>query len=235
MNKEITKESLKALYEEKKAYGVPLFSILVAFFLVIFFILPQVLSLPGKLSERTAEMEKLTNLNDKEKVLTSTNEQTLDANLRLATKALPGEKDFESIISALSLAASNSNVVLSDYAFQSVEAVDDEERFPTLSFEVSVIGEARSIISFTNELYNISPIAEVDAITIGEASSKVLVNFYYKPFPQLTNEDILNISELSERERETLSTISNWAQSESSLELVAPPSTESGERSSPFD
>jgi hypothetical protein len=213
MTVQLSKESLSEIYYEHKEYAMPIASILVALFLFLTFLLPQILSFPAKKTEIDIENQKLDAIKEAEAVITSTNKSTLDSQLQIASKTLPPSKLFDEVLRSISSAAALSGTQLESYEYQdSGGELPEGAQFPSMSFEVSLIGDVNQAIRFIEEIYKSYPISDVKKITYSGGTANLSINFYYKAFPTADIVETTEIKNTSEKGRQALAEISRWTE-----------------------
>ncbi len=237
INTQLNKEAIANLYFENKEYSLPLFAIVISVLLFFVFIVPQATSFPSRKNEIDIETAKLNKIKESEKVLSAINEDLIDSQLKISSKALPPNKAFEEVLNSISTAATLSNTQIENYQFQEDEDVlADADKFPLLTFEVDVIGGVGQAIEFINQLHKTYPISEVTNIISTGGVSTITVLFYYKPFPSISSEDRGQIRNMSAKEKSTIDEISKWndVSIQTTGEPVIDASVSAEVRSSPF-
>ena len=237
INTQLNKEAIANLYFENKEYALPLFAIIVSVLLFFVFIVPQAISFPSRKNEIDIETAKLNKIKESEKVLSTIDEDLIDSQLKIASKALPSNKAFEEVLNSISTVVMLSNTQIKSYQFQEDENVlADANKFPSLTFEVDIIGGVGQAIEFINQLYKTHPISEVTSIISTGNVSTITILFYYKQFPSIIFEDIAQIRNMSAKEKSTIDEISKWddVSIETTTESVIDASASGEVRSSPF-
>lgn len=226
-------ELFKLLYEKYKEYILPIAIIFASILLIVNVTIPQINELFGLAQQRKAENEKLSTLNNNLKIFTELNDGILDSQLTIATDALPANKDFASILNAVSISADKAGVFLGDYEFEVGDLSSGlaTANFPSLELTLIVSGESRSILRFVDELYRSNPVSEVINLEMNNNRATVTTIFYYKPFSEKTLNYNLPIQSISQKNLETIDTISSWNNPKNLIEL---PENASPSASSPF-
>lgn len=235
-NKEVDKELIINLYYENKELVLPIFSIVVSFFLFAIFIAPQVLSFPARRTEIAAETLKLNKIKDSEKILSTANVDLINSQVQIVENTFPDKKEFENVLNAISAAANLSNTQIDSYQFQGSKDVKTTSgSFPSLSFQVNILGDLDQTISFVDQLYKTFPISDVTSIANADNLSTISINFFYSPFSTMEINDRTQIRSMSANEKSTMDKITKWNDSFSGeLFNALPPSTASAETNSPF-
>lgn len=237
INTQLNKEAIANLYFENKEYALPLFAIIVSVLLFFVFIVPQATSFPSRKNEIDIETAKLNKIKESEKVLSSIDENLIDSQLKIVSKALPSNKAFQEVLNSISTAATLSNTQIENYQFQEDEnALVDANKFPSLTFEVDVTGDVRQAIELINQLHKTYPISEVTNIINSGGVSTITILFYYKPFPSISFEDRGQIRNMSAKEKSTIDEISKWndVDIQTTSEFIIDASASAELRSSPF-
>ncbi len=236
LTNKLTKELLLGVYYENREYLLPFFAIFVSLLLFFVFMVPQLLSFPGRKSEVDVENNKLNRIKEAEKILSSADKDLIDSQLKTASSALPPDKAFDEILSGISQAASLSQSQVESYQFENRPILqNDLEKFSSLHFDISIIGDIGQAIEFVNQIYKIYPVSDVKEITSSSGLSTVSIQFYYKAFPSIGSEDRSEVKSMSAKEKAALEEISTW--NNTGLETFEPfveasPSAEND--SSPF-
>lgn len=226
-------QTFQELYKRYKNYLIPILILIVSFILLIQITIPQISDLSQKQQEQAAERAKFDTLSKNYNILSSLADSSLNSNLQSATDALPSEKNFASIVNALSLAANKSGIFLGDYEL----AVGDLSKVPPgsnaskLELVLSVNGGAVPTANFINELYKSLPISEVTSIVVGGNHSTVSVGFYYKPFSNISDPSI-PLTELSKEQIDLIRELRGFNDARNLEQIQI--STSSATSSSPF-
>ena len=110
--------SLRIIYYKYKAFIMPLIVITVSIILVGLIIIPQVQNLFTLKDEEAMHKEKLAILQKNIAILSQVSDETLDKDLQVVSAALPPEKDFFGVLTALSESADGAGVTLQDFSLQ---------------------------------------------------------------------------------------------------------------------
>lgn len=208
---QFNKQELNNIYFEHREYLLPVFAIVVSFFLFFVFIVPQILSFPQRKSEIDVESTKLNKIKETEKILSSANKDLVDSQFKIVSKTLPPSKPFEEVLSNITTAATLSNSQIESYQFEEQQILQTESgKFSSLNFQVIIIGGIEQAIGFVNQIYKTYPIAEVNKITSNSGASTISTLFYYKAFPSIGSEDRTQIRNVSAKEKAALNEISEW-------------------------
>lgn len=231
----LDKLTLQEFYNKNKDYLIPIVTIIVCFFLLVLVTIPQIGFLSGRQREISLEKIKLATLNNNLNILSNLDDSTLNSQFELAVSALPIEKDFESVLNAINLAASKTGIFLGDFEFQvgDLSKISPGKIAPSLQLTLLINGGVSGAVSFVNELYRSLPLSEVSNIQVSNKNSTVLINFYYKPFAGVSD-NTLPLSKISKPQSDTLKEISSWNNSQPLQQIVPSVASKSATPSSPF-
>lgn len=213
------------IYARYRQHILFIITILVCIFLFSIVIIPRVRELSILSKNAKNEANKLIILNNNLNLLSSMDDATLDSQLKLVSSALPIGKDFEGILTAVSQAAINSGVSLSDYDFQVGDLSETPTRvsgFPYLEMSLSVKSSSQETVKFINELYRSFPISEVVSVNQESNSATVKILFYYKPLPQIRFNDSEPIQTVSQKGTELIDKLALWNYSPLPNSLTSP-------------
>lgn len=204
---------LKTLYYRYSEYATPLLVILVCLVLFAVLIVPQMRELLTLKNEDANFRKKVTVLRSNLDFLSSLNEQTLDSDFAVVSQALPTEKDFGGVLTAISSAAGKSGVALGDFAFQvgelSTKSAQLSKR-PSLAITLSVNADVVGVKRFLSKLSETLPLSEVLLLETAGRSSTLTTLFYYKPFVQQQFDSATALSPLGKEQQELLEKLVLW-------------------------
>lgn len=193
--------TIKLLYNKYKEVAIPVFVIIVCLLLFMKFIIPQFKVLFALGREAKSASSTLSVLKNNLNLLSGLSDSTLDSQLDIANKALPINKDFIGIINAISYASSIAGVGVGDFQLEIgdlSQAPTDTAKLSSISLNLSINGSIDNINKFITALSETLPLSEVTSINIGDASSNVGINFYYKPLPPVKYNDSTPINPIPE-------------------------------------
>lgn len=213
LSKGIDQGTARILYYRYKGYLISAAIIFICLLLFLFLIIPQIQTVLSLRSQEEQYRQKITILKENIAFLNRLDDASLNSQTQLVSIALPPEKDFVSILYALSTAAENASVSLSDFAFaigeMSSSAIPAGTR-PSIEIEVGIRGDTAGIKRFLSTLSSLIPVSEVERIEGSANSSTIGINFYYRPLPPITFKDDARISAQSAKEQELLKTLATW-------------------------
>lgn len=209
--KNFDKEELNNLLEDNKDLLIPIIVLAVAVILFLVFILPNIFSVFNKKSERDVEVSKLNELKAAKNILTDVDKEDLEAQVEKVTNALPTDKNFELILGAISLAAQNSGVQISSYAFgDSGGGAASEATTPQLMFNIGIDGGITDVANFISEIYSVYPVSSVKSVSYSGNQAIINIGFYYQPFTSVQAENAAIPRNKTPEEISTLEAISTW-------------------------
>jgi len=214
--KSFEKENLTNRIDDNKDYLLPIVVLGTGIFLVIFFILPQLLSFPAKLSQRNEEVARLKEIKVAKEILSRVNEDELNSQVESVSNALPTERNFEGVFNAIATAANASNTQISGYIFNEANQIGTEEAQSqvsrNLTFTITINGTPDQAALFLEELYKTGPIAGVKKIDYSDGETKMEIDFFYKPFTSLDQNSYLP-KELTLEQQKILDEINSFTES----------------------
>ena len=225
---------LKVLVHYKK-FCVSLGIIVICLTLFIFIIFPQFQQY-GQQTEETKEVQARVNiLTNNLSFLSRLNQQDQIARLSTVLAALPDDKDYAGILFAVKNASAKAGVGLGDFTFQVGELSQKSvitKNLPTLQLTLHVLGSPKAVGDFLQELSQTVPLSNVTEIKMGASTAEVIVEFYYKPIPQLKVNYASPLLDISVQKKKSLDDINAWHVNEPNFDIVAP--FEGSSSASPF-
>lgn len=230
----IDRIAIEQLYKKNKDYILPIFIIMICFFLLVEITIPQIGILSVRQQDVAAEKAKLEILNNNLNILSSLNDNILDFQLGMASSAFPPDKNFTGILDAVNIAANKAGIILGDYDFQvgDLSKVTQGRSFPSLDLSLSIVGGSAEAARFVSELYKSFPISEISDIEVSKNSSKVTVSFYYKPFVKVAD-NYLPIHALPKNYSDTLKDLTTWNNPTEAVNII-PSGSRSATITAPF-
>lgn len=217
--------TIKIIYARYKQHILFIVTILVCLVLFSIIIIPRIRELSILSKNAKNEADKLLILKNNLSLLSSMDDAILDSQLKLVSSALPIDKDFEGILTAVSQAAIRSGVSLSDYEFKVGDLSETSIKtsgFPYLEMSLSVKSTSQQTVKFISELYKSFPISEVVSVSQENDSATVKILFYYKPLPQVLFNDGEPIQTVSQKGMELIDRLSLWNYSALPNDLTSP-------------
>ncbi|MBI4078682.1 MAG: hypothetical protein HY429_00050 [Candidatus Levybacteria bacterium] len=204
-------KQLRKIYAKYKEYIVPAFVLVACLLLVIFVIIPQTRNLIETKEKEEETKARIRRLKENINFISSIDEKIQDKEFQLLLRALPIEKDYVGIITAIVSASQQTGVGIGDFSFQIGSLSSDTiQEATTISFTVTLHGGIDEAKRFLRELENTLPISDSETIKFESLSTSVAVSFHYKPFiPQIIDYRT-KLEPFSKQDRELISTISAW-------------------------
>ncbi len=219
-------------YKDSKYYSLSILlaTIIVCIILVFQVILPQIESYFSVRREVVTLRAKISTINQNINFVNNLDKSLLDSQLKVATEALPSDKDFEGIISAISAAAVRSGVSVSDFRFRLDDTpVSTDKKNPNSLSPVGIVLDVRGSSDggkkFLSEIYEKIPIVEVTDIKGGSSSLIVGVRFFYKPLPKISFSEEEPITEVSESKQELIRKLNSWHSASFNHDVAVPSSS----------
>ena len=235
LNSELSRTSLEEAYSQYKIFLAPAVAILASILLFVVFLLPQFFSFSQKKTVVDAENQKLTQLENLQKLASSTDLTELSSNFSLSSLVLPPTKDFQGILNTLSTVANDTNVTIQGYQLVQSETVGSLASFPSLEFQVTLFATPKQTMQFVDELSKKAPVSEVRIISGSDVSSSLTIDFFYKPLSPISEGSVSNARKMNSTESDAENTISNWNLTSTEIINTEPSSSQSAqENGSPF-
>lgn len=228
---------LTTVYRHYKENILPIGIILVCIGIIFFVIVPEFNNYLKSKEELKIETQKLDVLKNNYNFLLSLDDSKADNDFKKLSLALPPNKDFVGIMSAITLSASKTGVSVEDFNFSLGDldkVTQDSSQFPSIKIEINLGGNAQAITKFITQLYKTAPTAEVSIIKTTGNSSTLTIIFFYKPFPPQNVSDENPVVPISESQKLLIEEVSSW--NSSNLDVFLPDVTASsgGTNPSPF-
>lgn len=202
----INQTTFRILYLRYKSYTVPVVVIFICIIIFVGFVLPQIQSWFSLQSDIITEQNTLTTLNQNLTFASKLDQATLKKNLILAASAVPQEKDFESVLNAVSDAAVLSNVSLGDYSFV-VGDLNTSIVQSNLQIIITINGGISDVERYLAHLKNEFPLSEVTDVRVSPTSSTLTAIFYYKTIGKIAFNDTQQLAPLTKKENDLLSSL----------------------------
>lgn len=187
---------------------------LVSFAVLGKFVLPQLENWATLQAQVKTARDDIKTLQSNQLIVDSISQQSLTEQFDVVTKALPYEKDYSGIISAIDLATLESEVVRDDYSFsvgnlstQSAKLSNSQ----SISFQLSLQGELAQIKSFLTIIKEKLPLSEIVSFSYQSGNADLSILFFYRSLPKDLKIVYLSpISTLSDQKTSLLRTLTLW-------------------------
>ncbi|HVA96282.1 MAG TPA: hypothetical protein VND99_01385 [Candidatus Acidoferrales bacterium] len=186
------------LYRDSKYYSYSLIGItfIVSFVLIFYVIIPELTNWFSIRDEIAATQQRISVLQQNISFINNLDKAVLNSQLQTATDALPSDKNFGSMLQALSKASADSGVSLNDFSFQvgnlssstnhTHVIVPQNNGLSNILITVVANGNINSIKNFIKDLGNNLPLSEVTNIDGNGGNVSVSIQFFEKPFPNIS-------------------------------------------------
>ncbi len=187
---------------------------LISFAMVGRFVLPQLESWITLQTQVKSAQKDLSVLQANQRVVGGIDQIALNKQFDISTRALPYEKDYSGIISAIDLATLESSVVRDDYSFsvgnlstQSAKLADNE----SISFQLSISGELSDIKNFLAIIKQKLPLSEIVSFSYQGTVAELSIIFFYRSIPNdLKISYLAPMTSITPDNESLLRTLSTW-------------------------
>lgn len=205
---------------------LPSVIIIICVGIVLLFFVPQVNSWFSIQDEIQQTQERISKAKNNLELLQSSNTQNVDADFYAATAALPPQKDFAVILTALTNAASVAQITMDDFSFaigevsqdseasvsagqqRSVPVVANENGMFPVRVSITAGGTLTGVNAFVREIEEKLPLTQVESVDFTEGKAQVSLTFFTRPFPEIIFNETEPISVLSPQDRLLLQKLS---------------------------
>lgn len=215
-------KALKEIYKKRKKQLLPVILFLAAVVIFLRIILPQLSDIGEARSEIGKKEATVTAKEKNLQFLSTIPDEIIENDFRIATIAVPTQKDIILIYTELIDASLRAGVTLGGFSVQlgGVYTKDEGEAaaeqrsqigVPFVNILVNVAGPSLSVKNFADELYKSIPLVEIVKVNLLDNEAKYDVNFYYKPIslrPQGGSTEIL--VPLTKEEDDLLKELETW-------------------------
>ena len=187
---------------------------LISFAILGKFVLPQLENWAALQSQVKTAQADLNVLQANQRVVSAVDQSGLTKNFEIASKALPYEKDYSGIISAIDLATLESEVTRDDYSFsvgnlstQSAKLSNNQ----SISLQISLEGDLSQIKNFLNIIKEKLPLSEIVLFNYQSGKVDLSLLFFYRSLPKdLKIVYLTPMQSLSTGNQSLLKTLSVW-------------------------
>lgn len=205
--------TLRLLYGHYKSFVVPFLVIVLVIGVFIKVNVPAIYDLlkgyEDQKSARIALEDMRSNLN----LLKRIDGSNLDSQFKIASKALPVNKDFDGVLNAISDASNTSRVALGGFKFMVGSLSKDEggKELPTLNLSVNLVGNVEDVDKFMDRLGKTLPLSEIVKISAKKDASILTIDFYYKPLKPSKPGESLHIGQISNKGLSLIGELSSFS------------------------
>lgn len=225
------------LYYRYKQYIVPLVTIFGCLLLFFVVIIPQIQVLFDMRDQENAYREKIKAMQQNVNFISNLDDTTLDTQFTAVASALPVEKDYAGVITAISRAAGSSGVAVGDFSFSvgdlSTPSAKTSQQ-PSIQIKLTVSGDTNKIRTFITTLSQRLPLSEEVSVKINGTTADIATSFYYKPPLSIPQDPSTVMQPLTKDKSDLLNTLVSWQSSQPPVfsTASAQPSTQSGQSAS---
>ena len=203
---------LRSIYYRYQSFVVPGVVIAVCVLLFWFVVMPQIQSWFAMKDALAQDTQSVGVMQQNLTLMTKLDSATLNQTLTTATIALPTDKDFSDIITALQNAAAVAGTSLGDYAFQlgDLSGLDQNGKATQLPLQLNVTikGNITDAQRFVSQLARELPLSDTIAIALGDNGSiTATVDFYYASLPKIVFQDDAPLPSISSADQKLLQTL----------------------------
>ncbi len=235
MNEDISlgQNNLRLLYyryKDSSYYVLITFVVIIISSIFIFYqvVLPQLQNWFSISDEVVATRGRIEVINKNISFMNNLDKAALNDQANTATTALPLEKNFGTIVGALSDAAIQSGVSLDDYSFQvgniasvSGQQVSIEKDLSLVRLIVSVRGSTDSVEVFIKNAGEKLPLSEITDVDGDSSATTVTFQFYQKQFPHITFQDYHPLVPIPDKYTALIHKLSDWQPHEDQVDTTA--------------
>ncbi|OGH19906.1 MAG: hypothetical protein A3D74_04895 [Candidatus Levybacteria bacterium RIFCSPHIGHO2_02_FULL_37_13] len=202
--------TIKFLYRRYKSFVIPFLVIIVVILLFVRLTVPAIQDLFEGYEKQKESRLVIDNIRQNLNFIKTIDDSSLESQFKVVTKALPPEKDFDSVLNAISDSSNKSGVVLSGFKFTvgNLSKEEIESEYPSLNLELTLDGDAETANIFIGSLAKTLPLSEIAKVSAQKDSSIVTIEFFYKPVKASINNDSLPIIPISNKGLELIDNMS---------------------------
>jgi Tfp pilus assembly protein PilO len=221
-------KGLKLLYyrhKDSKMYGALVLAVilLIGFLLVWMIVMPQIQKYISIQDEINTLSKKVALLHSNLDLVKNTNPQEVDNDLQTALSALPSDKDFEGMLTAISNSALRSGIALDDFKLSIGKlATESGSETKGIPIKLGMKSNMESAVKFIGELNQKVPVSDLAMVQVsndeGAKGNIIDVTFYYKPLANVIFRDDAPIPHLTNDEKELLRQVKTWKDQTTSVD-----------------
>lgn len=207
-------------YKDSLYYQLLIIISVVVICIILFFriVFPQIEQWFSIRNEIIAARERITTINNNVVFIQNLNRDQVQNQFDVATSAVPFEKDFGSIVDALTDTSLNTGVALDDYTFQVGDIASSSGKketankngLSTVAVTVTVSGGFEGLTFFLEEISKKLPLSDVIDINGDENATVIRLQFYQKDFPNIVFKDDVALVALPEKDESLLNEFDTW-------------------------
>lgn len=213
--------------------AVPSAIIFICLLAVWIFLVPQIQSWFSLRGEIDATQQRIRTIKNNINFMQLLNGEAVDSDYQIATNALPAEKDFTGILTAISNAAASSGLQLQDYSFSLGTVSRKEDTVPApnidpaappvpnipveemnsltpINLGITVEGTMANITAFTQALEKKIPLSQVRGVQFSDERAQIDIAFYTKRLPDFQMDTSSPVNVLTEEDKQLLQELRSW-------------------------
>lgn len=189
------------------------------------FVIPQLQNWFVIRDETIATRERIATINNNISLLESLNQSDIENKRQTALKALPVEKDFASVINAISASSMKSGIAVNDFSFglgpisSSSGQKKKSSDYDTVIMTLSLKGNIESVKNFIRELGHKLPLSKIETVDSGEDVTTITLGFYTKTYRAAALQYDQAVDPISSADNTLLNTLSGY---EADIQNLAP-------------
>lgn len=213
----LSSRSLRLLYyryKDSPFYLISIFIFLILFSLFLFWkvVVPQISNWISINAEIEATEKRIAAIDSNIAYLSTLSNATLEEDYEITSTALPTEKDFVGMLTAVSLSANNASVILDDYSV-SIGAITGKKAeisgMGILKLKLTVSGGVDGVQLFLKELHTKLPLSQVTTLQASKKST-VEIDFYYKPLSTAKFENTTPLPRITSEQQQLIQNLRAW-------------------------
>ena len=205
-------------FRDSEYYSVAIIGLTIigCILLVFNIIIPELNQWFSIRDEVAATQQKIDTITQNISFINGLDRNKLNSQLQTVSSALPSNKDFGFMISALNSAAESSGVSLNDYAFQVGDVSAKGQKgaplngLSSIGITITVNGDINSIKRFIATLEKTAPVSEVISINGSGQNVSLSIQFYQKPFATVSFAPDTPLQPITSDKTQLLDKISKW-------------------------
>lgn len=210
----LNQNTIRILYFKNKEFILPSLVIFISLFLFLKVLIPELREVLSMFDREKAYREKLSTMKNNYNFILNLDNSDLDSQVKVVSSALPLEKDYVGIISAISQTAASSNVLVEDFGFEvgglSTESTNLIKPNPSIKINLVLKGGQENTKQFLKNLSEQFPLSEVSSVQINDEASNISTDFYYRSFASMKFQEDMPIAKLSGEKEAVLDRLSAW-------------------------
>lgn len=219
-------------YKDTPYFSLIIFSflLLISLLLILNIVIPQTQNWFSLREEAIATQARVDTLKKNISYMSGINKTSLENNRQTVIRALPVEKDFESIINAVTASSALSGVSIDDFSFalgpiasSSGAMLKKNNGLDMITITLSLGGNIGNIKNFIAGIEEKMPISEIVSAETGKDGTTISLLFYSKPYRPVNILYTDPIQPVSAANTTLLGKLSSWSKGIMSSSEETPP------------